>query len=175
MKAIIYTRVSTDEQFAENQLPDLKATIQRRGVDLIGVYTEQESAWKAGHQRELARILDEAETGKFDQLYVWALDRLSREGPLQTLLLIHRLRIMGVQVISLKEPWTEAPGDLSDLLTSIVAWVSQMESKRRSERTKAGMARARAEGKQIGRRKGQKDRRKRVRRPRIVVKLLGRK
>jgi putative DNA-invertase from lambdoid prophage Rac len=46
---------------------------------------------------------------------------------------------------------------MTDLLLVITGWVAQMESKRRSERTKAGMARARAAGKHVGRPKGSSD------------------
>jgi DNA invertase Pin-like site-specific DNA recombinase len=50
------------------------------------------------------------------------------------------------------------------LLLSIVAWVARMESNRRSERTKAGLARAVAEGKRLGRPTGSRDKKKRSRR-----------
>ncbi|MFC1984791.1 recombinase family protein [Chloroflexota bacterium] len=69
----------------------------------------------------------------------------------------------GCHVISLKEPWTETDGILSDILYSLVAWVAQYESLRRSERTIAGLARAKAQGKRLGRPPGSKDKRKRRR------------
>ena len=96
-------------------------------------------------------------------LLVWALDRLSREGPLATLEIVHRLGQSG-QVWSYQEPWTEAGGELLDLLLAIAGWVARMESHRRSERTKAGLVRAMAQGKRLGRSPGSKDRRKRSRR-----------
>jgi putative DNA-invertase from lambdoid prophage Rac len=149
-KAVIYSRVSTGEQHSENQLPELKETIARREHELTAVYEESESAWKAGHQHELARLVDDARRGRVDLLYVWALDRLSREGPLAILSLIHTLKLYGVKVISLKESWTEAPGELGELLYAIAGWVAQQESKRRSERTKAGMERVRLHGSKSG-------------------------
>jgi DNA invertase Pin-like site-specific DNA recombinase len=48
---------------------------------------------------------------------------------------------------------------MQELLLSIVAWVARMESNRRSERTKAGLARAVSEGKRLGRPPGAKDKR----------------
>ena len=84
-------------------------------------------------------------------MLVWALDRLSREGALAILTLVHRLRVYGVKVISYQESWTEAPGEPGELLFAIAGWVARMESQRRSERTKAGLARARAQGKRLGR------------------------
>ena len=97
-------------------------------------------------------------------MLVWALDRLSREGPLATLGIIDRLGKAGVQVWSYQEPWAEAGGELLDLLLAIAGWVARMESNRRSERTKAGLARAVAQGKHLGRPPGSKDKRKRSRR-----------
>jgi putative DNA-invertase from lambdoid prophage Rac len=100
-------------------------------------------------------------------MLVWALDRLSREGPLAILTLVNRLKNCGVKVISYQESWTEAPGELADLLYALTGWVARMESQRRSERTKAGLARAIAEGKRIGRPKAARDKKKRRRRKRL--------
>lgn len=127
-------------------------------------YSEAESAWKAGHQNELAQLIRDARRRKFEVVLVWALDRLSREGPLAILSLVNRLNLYGVNVISYQESWTEAPGYLRELLLAITGWVAQMESQRRSERTKAGMERARRQGKRIGRPPGSKDRCKRRKR-----------
>ena len=63
-----------------------------------------------------------------------------------------------------QEPWTEAGGELLDLLLAIAGWVARMESNRRSERTKAGLQRAVSQGKRLGRPPGSKDRKKRSRR-----------
>jgi len=89
---------------------------------------------------------------------------LSREGPLAILTLVNRLKIYGVKVLSYQESWTEAPGELGELLYAIAGWVARMESQRRSERTKAGLARVMAQGRKLGRPSGSKDKRKRKRR-----------
>lgn len=61
-------------------------------------------------------MYQDARLGKWDVLVCWALDRMSREGPLATLQIVDRLGKAGAQVISLQEPWTEAAGELRDLL-----------------------------------------------------------
>ena len=67
------------------------------------------------------------------------------------------------------DSWTEAPGELGELLYALSGWVARMESQRRSERTKAGLSRSAAQGKILGRPKGSKDKRKRKKRaPKIV-------
>ena len=162
-RSVIYSRVSTEEQFTANQVNTLSEWAGTRDFTVAEVYQEQESAWKAGHQKELARLLADARRRKFDTVLVWALDRLSREGPLAILTLVNRLKICGVKVISYQESWTEAPGELGELLYALSGWVARMESQRRSERTKAGLARVKAQGKRLGRPPGSKDKRKRRR------------
>jgi len=164
MKVCIYSRVSTGEQDTKNQSAILTDWANQRGYEVMGVYSETESAWKNGHQKELARLLDDARKRRFQAVIVWALDRLSREGPLAILTLVNRLKLCGVKVISYQESWTEAPGELGELLYALAGWVARMESQRRSERTKAGLARVVAQGKKLGRPKGTKDKKKRKKR-----------
>ncbi len=99
---------------------------------------------------------------------VWALDRLSREGALAILSLVQKLSTCGVRVLSYQESWTEALGEVAELLYALTGWVARMESQRRSERTKAGLARIKAQGKCLSRPLGSKDRRKRKKRQRLV-------
>ena len=161
MKAAIYLRVSTSEQDATNQLPALEDYAKRRRFEVVQVYSENETAWKNGHQAELAKLVEDARKGRFQVVLVWALDRLSREGALAILSLVDKLKRYGTKVISFQESWTEAPGDLADILYAITGWVARMESQRRSERTKAGLERARREGKPIGKRGPDKKKRRR--------------
>jgi putative DNA-invertase from lambdoid prophage Rac len=163
-RAAIYCRVSTIDQNPENQRAVLNEWSKQRGFEVVATYEEEESAWKAGHQKQLARLVDDARKGKFDMVLVWALDRLSREGALAILSLVHKLSRYGIGVFSYQESWTEAPGELAELLYALTGWVARMESQRRSERTKAGLARALAQGKKLGRPKGSVDKRKRKRR-----------
>lgn len=166
MKCVIYSRVSSQEQTLENQIPVLENWAQSRGFELAETYQEMESAWRNGHQTELARLLDNARKRKFDIVLVWALDRLSREGSAAILNLVNSLKVYGIRIISYQEPWTEAPGEIGEILYAIAGWVARMESHRRSERTKAGLARVKAQGKRLGRPPGSKDKRRRRRRRR---------
>lgn len=162
--AAILVRVSGPDQHTENQLPDLQAWAECRGLEVAVTYQFQESARKGAHLKQLAQVYGDARAGRIQILLVWALDRLSREGPLATLEIVHRLGQSGVQVWSYQEPWTEAGGELLDLLLAIAGWVARMESNRRSERTKAGLQRAVSQGKRLGRPPGTKDSKKRSRR-----------
>ncbi len=164
IRACILVRVSDPGQHTDNQMSDLIAWAERRGLEVVTTYQFQESAWKGAHQKQLTQVYQDARIGKFQVLLVWALDRLSRQGPLATLEIVHRLGQSGVQVCSFQEPWTEAGGELLDLLLAIAGWVARMESNRRSERTKSGLQRAVSQGKRLGRPPGSKDRKKRSRR-----------
>ena len=169
MKVCIYSRVSSSDQNTVNQSAVLTEWAEQSGFDIVKTYGEEESAWKAGHQRELANLIADARKQRFQAVLVWALDRLSREGALAILSLVQKLSICGVKVLSYQESWTEAPGELAELLYALTGWVARMESQRRSERTKAGLARVKAQGKHLGRPQGSKDRRKRKKRQRYIA------
>ena len=162
-KVAIYARVSTNSQDTDNQVLVLEAWAKQRGFHVVEYYVENESAWKSGHQAQLKRLMANARQRKFDLVLVWALDRLSREGSAAILNIINTLGACNVGVLSYQESWTEAPGQLGELLFAIAGWVAKMESERRSERTKAGLLRAVRAGKTLGRPKGSKDKGKRKR------------
>jgi len=168
-RAALYVRVSTEDQSLENQLTALREFADRRDFNIVAVYQEEESAWRGGRQRELAALMRDAQRGKFTVVLVWALDRLSREGPGAILARVNTLGGYGVDLISLQESWTETPSEVKPLLYSVYGWVAEQESKRISERTKAGLARARANGKKLGRPAGRTDSKPRVKRQRRPV------
>jgi putative DNA-invertase from lambdoid prophage Rac len=145
MKVAIYARVSTSEQTPDNQIQALTAWAKDRGYEIAATFKENESAWRDGHQRELALLKTEATRGRFDAVLVWALDRLSREGPLKVLALVQWFQLHRVKLMSYQEAWTWTDGPMAELLYSITAWVAKYESERRSERTKAGIARSRTQ------------------------------
>lgn len=163
-RAIIYARVSGEEQDPENQIMVLTEWARQRCFEVMGIYQEQESAWHNGHQHELAKLVKAAKAGRFKVVLIWSLDRLSRAGPLAILTLINRLGRYGVRVYSHQEPWTEAPGDFAEILYAISGWVARFESQRISERTKAGLAKAAQQGRYPGRPQGTQDKKKRKKR-----------
>ena len=170
MKAAVYVRVSSKEQETTNQLTVLLNYAKDRDISVYKIYEEIESAWKNGHQSALAELFEDARSYRFDYVLVWSLDRVSRQGALAVLKFIDFLRRHNIKLISIQEKWTEAPNDLDDILYSIAAWVAKMESQRLSERTKAGQARARIQGKTIGRPAGRSD--SKIRRRRTKAEMV---
>ena len=164
--AALYLRVSTDDQTTDNQLIALTRWLNERGLGIAAVYQENESAFKSGHQSELARLrADSRKRGRpWDSVAVWALDRLTREGPTRALTLIQDFKTVGVRVLSYQEQWLDMPDGLNEVFTAMIAWVANWESRRRSERTKAGLARLVNDGRTLGRPKGSTDKKKRKKR-----------
>jgi putative DNA-invertase from lambdoid prophage Rac len=166
MRIAAYIRVSTDQQTAENQLPAIMDYCKAHWWPEPEICVENESAWRNGHQKELARLRHEIQSGKrkYDYLVVWALDRLSRQGISATLQLINSFEALGCKVVSTQESCVAESGPMREVFAAMAAWAAKFESDRRSERTRAGLDRARAEGKRLGRPKGSKDngRRKRT-------------
>jgi DNA invertase Pin-like site-specific DNA recombinase len=166
MRAAIWARVSTDKQDETNQVPELERFCAHHGHEITRRYLLNDvSASNGAHRDTLKAMLDDAWRGEFDVLVVWALDRITREGIEELLKLIRQLRERHVSLVSIQEPWLNGNDATTELLVAIAAWVAEQESKRRSERIKAGLARRRAEGKPVGGRiEGAKDRRPRKRR-----------
>jgi DNA invertase Pin-like site-specific DNA recombinase len=145
--AALYLRVSTDRQTATNQVDEVRRLAAARGYEPV-IYEEVESAVKA--RPVLDRMLADVRAGRVQAVAVWALDRLHRSmvGSIQTVLELDRL---GVPVISVREAWLDTSGPVRPLLVAIFGWVAEQERTRLIERTKAGLERARREGKRIGR------------------------
>ena len=162
-KVVLYLRVSGDTQTYENQRPPLTELCKSRNFEITEVYAENESAWKLGHQKEWSRLMHDAQSRRFTKVIVWSLDRITREGPESIFMKIRALRQCGVTVVSYQEQWLEPLGEMGDLFISLLAWVASFESRRRSERTLAGLARAKASGAVLGRRVGSKDKKRRKR------------
>lgn len=107
-------------------------------------------------------MMKDARVHKFEILYIWALDRFSREGILKTVSYIKKLQSYKVAIKSIQEPWLDTSDNaMTELLIAIFSWVAKQEAIRISERTKAGLERIKADGKKLGRPKGSKDKKKR--------------
>lgn len=95
-------------------------------------------------------MLREASQRKFDVLLFWSLDRLTREGALQTLLYLNTLSSCGVAYRSLTEPYLDSCGLFKDAVVAILGTIARQEQVRIRERVRAGMERARQYGTRTG-------------------------
>jgi DNA invertase Pin-like site-specific DNA recombinase len=155
MRVALYGRVSTDDkgQDPENQLTQLRAWCANAGHDIIAEYVDQESGRKGPERRkQFAALFEDASRRKFDCVLFWALDRFSREGMVPTILHLQRLSAYGVAFHSYTEAHLATDNELvRNILLATLASLAKAEAQKISERTKAGMARAKAKGKRIGR------------------------
>jgi DNA invertase Pin-like site-specific DNA recombinase len=150
MKIAIYARVSTDKQETENQLLQLREFASKLDWQIFLEYVDYESGSKSD-RAAFKQMFEDAAKRRFDLVLFWSLDRLSREGVLETLQHLNRLTSYGVAYKSFTEQYFDSCGVFKDAVIAIMATVAKQERVKRSERTKAGLARVRAEGRTLGR------------------------
>lgn len=138
-RTALYLRVSTDKQETENQAIQLRDFAAKQGWQIVREYTDYETGSK-GDRAQFQRMFEDASRRKFDLLLFWALDRLSREGVLETLQHLNRLTSYGVAWRSFTEQFFDSCGPFRDAVIAIMATLAKQERVKRSERTKAGRA-----------------------------------
>lgn len=147
----IYARVSTrDRQETQNQLRQLRTFCRKQRWKIVGEYVDRESGGKAD-RREFRQLFADAHQRKFDLVLFWALDRFSREGVLKTLTYLNELEAAGVEFKSYSEQYLDSSGLFKDAILAILATLAKQERIRLSERVKAGLDRAKADGQKLGR------------------------
>jgi len=153
MKAAIYARVSkaNGDQHPDNQIDVLTEWARRLGHDLVQVYVDRQTG-STDDRPALKEALRGAHERQFDVLLVAALDRVSRGGVASLAGILEKLAAAGVGIKSHREEWLDSTNPMvRELLVSIFAWVAKSERATLIARTLAGMARAKRQGKRIGR------------------------
>jgi DNA invertase Pin-like site-specific DNA recombinase len=151
----LYLRVSTSDgrQTEKNQRAELRTFCEREGYDIAGEFVDHESGRKGRKTRKaFGAMFKAAESRKIDLIVFWSLDRFSREGIRKTIHYLQQLEALGVGFRSYTEPYLNTDNELvRHILLAVMSYFAEYEAKKISRRTKAGLKRARAEGKQIGR------------------------
>jgi DNA invertase Pin-like site-specific DNA recombinase len=152
IRVAIYARVSTKDkgQDTGNQLVQLRSFAAMQGWTVYREFVDHDTGSK-GDRTEFQAMFGDASQRKFDLLLFWALDRLSREGVLETLQHLNRLTSYGIGFRSFAEQYFDSCGVFKDAVIAIMATLAKQERIRLSERTKAGLAIARSRGRRIGR------------------------
>jgi DNA invertase Pin-like site-specific DNA recombinase len=150
-RAAFYVRVSTVDQHPETQVRELREYVQRRGLSVAPEheYIDHGFGGTKARRPALDRMLEDARRRHFDVLVVWSCDRLARSTK-HFLQVLDELDSCEVQFVSLREAF-DTSGALGRAFLGIVAVLGEMERALLIERVRSGMARARAEGRQIGR------------------------
>jgi len=150
---VAYARTSQDSQDVTRQIKQLREA----GIPEHLIFRDQgvSGAKDPEHRTGYRQLMALLNTGEVQELYVTDLSRLGRDAK-GTLQEIWRLQDLGVKVVSLNKLdqfVLSAQPELQPLLTSAVTLGADLQRKKIQEDTRAGLARARAQGKQIGRRR----------------------
>lgn len=150
MKAVVYVRVSTNKQESENQLIALREYCNKTGYHIIKEYVDIISG-KEDKRPNWDKLFLDAHQRKFDIVLFWDLSRFSRSGTLFTLQKLQELQNLGINYISFREPFLNTVGQFKDIVISIFSTMAKIEREQISERTKAGLRRAKINGVVLGR------------------------
>jgi DNA invertase Pin-like site-specific DNA recombinase len=147
-RAAIYCRVSSVDQHPETQLLDLRQMAQQRGVEIVKEYTDRICGAKS-KRPALDELLRDVRHGKADVVLVWAFDRMARSVR-HFLEVLDELNHLNVAFVSFREQ-IDTAGPLGRAMIVIIGAIAELERNLIIERVKAGMRRARFEGRPIGR------------------------
>ncbi len=154
-RAALYMRVSTVDQHPETQLHDLRAMAQQRGYEIVEEYTDRVSGAKA-KRPGLDQMLRDARRNRFQVVLVWASDRIARSVK-HFLDVLDELNRLNVEFISFREQ-IDTGGPLGRAVVVIIGAIAELERSLIVERVRAGMRRAKLEGRHIGRKPLELDR-----------------
>lgn len=151
MKAAIYTRVSTNDQTTENQRLKLHEVAQRQGWEVVAEYADNGITGSKGRDKRpgLDKLLKGVSRKEFDVVMAWSVDRLGR-SLMHLIQLMNELHAKGIDLY-LDREGIDTSTPMGEMIFNITASFAQFERKMIQERVKAGMARAKKQGKHIGR------------------------
>jgi DNA invertase Pin-like site-specific DNA recombinase len=147
-RAVLYLRVSTFDQHPETQLYDLRGMAAQRGVEIVEEYSDTISGSKP-KRPGLDRLMADARRGKFDVVMVWAFDRIARSVR-HFLEVLDELTHLNLEFVSFREN-VDTGGPLGRAMIVIIGAIAELERNLIIERVRAGMRRAKLEGRRIGR------------------------
>jgi len=147
-RAALYMRVSSVDQHPETQLHDLRQMAAQRGYGIVNEYTDRISGVKA-RRPGLDDMMRNARRGRFDVVMVWASDRIARSVK-HFLEVLDELNRLNIEFISFREN-IDTGGPLGRAIVVIIGAIAELERNLIIERVRAGMRRARLEGRHIGR------------------------
>lgn len=151
MRVAIYARVSTGEQTTENQLRELEQVAAQRGWDVVAIYDDNGISGAKGreHRKQFDQLLRDATAGKFDLIATWSVDRLGRSLP-DLITFLQEIHSLDVDLY-LHQQGLDTSTPSGRAMFGMLSVFAEFERALIQERVKAGLARARASGKRLGR------------------------
>lgn len=149
MRVGLYARVSSFDQHPDNQLEELRRYCAARGWDVVGEYVDRGISGAKEARPALLKLSQDAKRRRVDVVVCWRLDRLGRSLK-HLITLLDELQALGVGFVSLAEG-IDATTPAGKLQMHILGAIAEFERGRIVERVKAGLSRAKAAGKTLGR------------------------
>src|SRR5580700_7126768 len=147
-RVALYCRISTGDQHLETQLLDLREMAKQRGYEIVQEYRDIISGSKA-KRPGLDQLLADVRRHHFDIVLVAAFDRVARSVR-HFLEVLDELGHLNIEFVSLREN-IDTGGPLGRAMIVIVSAIAELERSLIVERVRAGMRRAKLEGRRIGR------------------------
>jgi DNA invertase Pin-like site-specific DNA recombinase len=148
-RAALYARVSTPDQHLETQLYDLRKLAAQRGFEVVREYCDRGVSGSKARRPSLDAMLKDSRRGEFSVVLVAAFDRIARSTK-NFLEVVDELNSLSVEFISAREA-IDTSGPMGRMFLTMVGSIAELERSLIVERIKAGMRRAKIEGRRLGR------------------------
>ncbi len=148
-RAALYLRVSTLDQHPESQAHDLRTLAAQRGLEIVREFVDHGVSGARVRRPALDEMMAAAHRREFDVVLVWAADRLARSTK-HFLEVLDELNRLNIEFVSFREN-LDTGGPLGRAVVVIVSAIAELERSLIVERVKAGMRRAKLEGRRLGR------------------------
>jgi len=148
-RVALYARVSTTDQSTDSQLLDLRQYVSERGWNIFKEYVDEGISGTKDNRPALNVLMNDAKKRRFDVVLVWRFDRFARSTK-HLILALEEFRNLGIDFVSYQEN-IDTSSPLGSAIFTIISAVAQLERDIIAERVKAGLRRARENGKKLGR------------------------
>ena len=148
-KVALYARVSTNDQTTENQLLALRDLASRNDHEIVAEYIDHGVSGVAAKRDARTQMLLDAKAKKFSVLYCVSIDRLSRSTK-DLLQVVEELHALNITLIFQREN-IDTKTAMGQFFLTVLSSIAQLERETMISRINAGIARAKSEGKKLGR------------------------
>jgi DNA invertase Pin-like site-specific DNA recombinase len=149
MKTAIYVRVSTQDQAVGMQLSDLRRYCEQRGFQIFKEYSDQGISGTKDKRPGLDELMADARKRKFDAVLCWRFDRFARSTK-HLITALEEFRHLGIDFTSYQEN-IDTSSPLGKAMFTIVSAIAELERNILLERVRAGLKRAKENGRILGR------------------------
>ena len=139
LKVALYSRVSTDQQTTALQKADFEKELKKEGITVPKEFTYEDLAisGRTENREHLDRLIADASKKKFDEVWIWRMDRLARSVR-NGLNMLYEIEKHGVKVKILTQPLLNTGAMMSEAIRPLILWAAQQEWEAISLRNKTG-------------------------------------